>query len=147
MNHEYGRILLIEDDPHDVELIQMALESQVFGSQIDVVRDGEQALHYLLHGDQPPTNRHLLRLVLLDLKLPRVSGLQVLQAIRTDPRTRNLVVVVLTSSEEDADLNACYDLGVNSYIVKPVDFQQFLDMAHRVGTYWMLLNKPSVSVT
>lgn len=147
MNHEFGRILLIEDDPHDVELIQMALESQVFASQIDVVRDGEQALHYLLYEDQSPTNRNLLRLVLLDLKLPRVSGLQVLQAIRADPRTRNLVVVVLTSSEEDADLNACYDLGVNSYIVKPVDFQQFLDMAHRVGTYWMLLNKPSVSIT
>ncbi len=147
MNHESGRILLIEDDPHDIELIQMALESQVFASQIDVVTDGEQALNYLLYDNENAANRNSLRLVLLDLKLPRVSGLQVLQAIRADPRTRRLVVVVMSSSQEDVDLNACYDLGVNSYIVKPVDFQQFLDMAHKVGTYWMLLNKPSVLIT
>jgi len=147
LNTQSGRILLIEDDPHDVELIQMAIRSEIFANQVDVVRDGEQALEYLFYEDESLINRSALQLVLLDLKLPRVSGLRVLEAIRSDPRTRKLVVVVMTSSQEDADLNACYDLGVNSYIVKPVDFQQFLDMACEVGKYWMLLNKSTVLTT
>lgn len=141
MEVEPTRILLVEDDPHDVELIYLAFESYNFINQLDVVTDGEQALHYLF-GDKVTPPKALPRLVLLDLKLPKVSGIRVLQTIRSTPRTHNLTVVVMTSSQEDNDLNACYDLGVNSYIVKPLDFQQFLSAAQQVGLYWMLLNQP-----
>lgn len=135
------RILLIEDDPNDVELIQLALERYNFVNQIDIVTDGEQALNYLFgQGDEPPTHA-LPRLILLDLKLPRVNGIEVLQAIRSHPRTRELVVVVMTSSAESQDLNDCYALGVNSFIVKPLEFQQFMEVAHQIGCYWMLLNQ------
>lgn len=138
---EPTRILIVEDDPQDVELFQLAVNDYNFVNQIDVLEDGEQALEYLLGQEGNPL-RPLPRLVLLDLRLPRINGLQVLQAIRTNPRTRNLVVVVMTSSLEDSDLNACYDLGVNSYVVKPLDFQQFINVASQVGLYWMLLNEP-----
>ena len=138
------RILLVEDDPHDVELIQLAFDSYNFVNQLDVVEDGEQALEYLLGRDGQPPQHPLPRVVLLDLKLPKIKGIKVLEAIRTHPRTQNLVVVVMTSSQENQDLKACYDLGVNSYIVKPLDFAQFLDVCRQVGLYWMLLNKPCV---
>jgi len=138
---EPTRILVVEDDPNDVELMWLAFRNYNLVNQIDLVTDGEQALHYLLgQEDSPP--RSLPRLVLLDLKLPKISGIRVLQTLRNHPRTQRLVVVVMTASEEDSDLNTCYDLGVNSYIVKPLDFQQFLDVARDVGLYWMLLNKP-----
>lgn len=137
---EPTRILLVEDDPNDVELIRLAFRNHNLVNQIDLVTDGEQALHYLLgHEDIPP--RPLPRLVLLDLKLPKISGVRILQTLRSQPRTQRLVVVVMTSSQEDSDLNTCYDLGVNSYIVKPLDFEQFLAVARDVGLYWMLLNK------
>lgn len=138
---EPAQILLVEDDPHDVELIQLALDSYNFVNRMDIVQDGEQALHYLL--GQPNSERYPLpRLVLLDLKLPKLNGIRVLRAIREHPRTHNLVVVVMTSSLEDRDLTACYELGVNSYIVKPLDFQQFTEIARQVGLYWMMLNQP-----
>ncbi len=142
MEIEPTRILLVEDDPHDVELIQLALDSYNFVHQIDVVEDGEQALHYLLGREGYPPSHPLPRLVLLDLKLPKVSGIKVLEAIRAQPRTHQLVVVIMTSSQEDKDLNACYDLGANSYIVKPLDFAQFIEVSRQVGCYWMMLNKP-----
>jgi two-component system response regulator len=142
---EPTRILLVEDDPNDVELIELALDSYNFVNHIDVAEDGEQALQYLLGGENYPPNHPLPRFVLLDLKLPKVSGLKVLEAIRAHPRTQNLVVVVMTSSQEDRDLNACYGLGVNSYIVKPLDFAQFIEVARQVGCYWMMLNKPPLS--
>ncbi|MBD2178959.1 response regulator [Pseudanabaena sp. FACHB-1998] len=135
------QILLVEDDPNDVELIQIALDSYNFVNKITVVSDGEQALHYLFGRDGQPPICPLPRLVLLDLKLPKVDGIEVLEAIRNSPRTRNLVVVVMTSSAENRDLKACYDLGVNSYIVKPLDFQQFVQMSQHVGFYWMMLNQ------
>jgi two-component system response regulator len=135
------QILLVEDDPNDVELIQIALDSYNFVNKINVVCDGEQALHYLFGRDGHPPTNPLPRLILLDLKLPKVDGIQVLEAIRSSPRTRNLVVVVMTSSAENSDLKACYDLGVNSYIVKPLDFQQFVQMSQQVGFYWMMLNQ------
>ena len=139
------RILLVEDDPYDVELIQMAFEDYNFVNQMDVVNDGEKALQYLLgRAGEPPSNP-LPRLVLLDLKLPKVSGTKVLEAIRAHPRTQNLVVVVMTSSQEDKDLKACYNLRVNSYIVKPLDFAQFTEVARQMGLYWMMLNKPPVT--
>jgi CheY-like chemotaxis protein len=142
VNIEPQRILLVEDDPNDVELIKLALEPFKFVNQMDVMPDGEQALHYLLGQAGSPPVYPPPRLILLDLKLPKVNGVRVLQTIRSHPRTRKLVVVVMTSSQEDKDLNACYDLGINSYIVKPLDFQQFVDVARQLGLYWMLLNKP-----
>ncbi len=139
---EPTNILLVEDDPLDVELIILALESYNFVNHIDVVDDGEKALHYLIgRKEQPPTNP-LPKLVLLDLKLPKISGFKVLEAIRAHPRTQNLVVVVMTSSQEDKDLKSCYKLGVNSYIVKPLDFTEFTEVARQMGFYWMMLNKP-----
>lgn len=141
VNVDPTRILLVEDDPNDVELIQLALENYNFVNQLDVVTDGEQALRYL-HGQGEELPIHPLpRMVLLDLKLPKVDGIQVLQAIRNHPRTQELIVVVMTSSAENQDLSGCYSLGVNSYIVKPLEFQQFLDVARQVGFYWMMLNQ------
>ena len=137
---EPTQILLVEDDPNDVELIQLALDSYNFVNKIDVVSDGEQAIHYLFGRDGQPPTQSLPRLVLLDLKLPKIDGIQILEMIRRSPLTRNLVVVVMTSSAESRDLQACYDLGVNSYIVKPLDFQQFVEMARQVEFYWMMLN-------
>jgi CheY-like chemotaxis protein len=136
------KILLVEDDPNDVELIQLSLDSYNFVNQMDIVEDGEQALEYLLGRDGNPPAQPLPRLVLLDLKLPKVNGIAVLETIRQHPRTRQLVVVVMTSSAEDRDLDACYNLGVNSYIVKPLDFQQFVEVSRQVGFYWMMLNQP-----
>lgn len=134
-------ILLVEDDPNDVELIQLALDEYNFVNQIRIVRDGEQALHYLLGRDGEAPTEPLPRLVLLDLKLPKVSGIEVLEQIRRHPRTQQVVVVVMTSSAENQDLQACYELGVNSYIVKPLDFQQFVEVSRQVGVYWMMLNR------
>ncbi len=142
MEIEPMRILLVEDDPHDVELIQLALRPYNIVNVMDVVEDGERALQYLLGEGKNAALQLLPRLVLLDLKLPKISGMQVLQTIRSHPQTRSLVVVVMTSSQEDKDLHLCYELGVNSYIVKPLDFQQFTAVASQVGLYWMLLNKP-----
>lgn len=139
---EPSRILLVEDDPYDIELIQLSFESYNFVNQIDIVTDGIQAVDYLFGQAGTPPSYSLPRLVLLDLKLPRLSGIQVLERIRHHPRTRQLIVVVMTSSAEDRDLEACYNLGVNSYIVKPLNFQQFVDMSRRVGFYWMMLNQP-----
>lgn len=138
---EPRRLLLVEDDPNDVELVKLALKEFRFSDQIDVVSDGEQALHYLLGQPGQAALSVLPRLVLLDLKLPKISGMQVLQALRANPRTRHLVIVVMTSSQEEIDLNSCYDLGINSYIVKPLDFQQFVEVARQVGCYWMFLNR------
>ena len=142
MEVEPSRILVVEDDPLNVELFQLALDNYNFVNQIDVVEDGEQALDYLLGREGNPPSGPLPRLVLLDLRLPKINGIQVLQALRNHPRTRNLVVVVMTGSLEDSDLNACYDLGVNSYVVKPLDFQKFIDLARQVFLYWMLINEP-----
>lgn len=139
---ELSRILLVEDDPYDIELIQLSFESYHFINQLDIVTDGMQALDYLFGQNGKPPERPLPRFVLLDLKLPRLNGIQVLEQIRNHPRTRQLIVVVMTSSAEDRDLEACYNLGVNSYVVKPLDFQQFVDMSRRVGFYWMMLNQP-----
>ncbi|MEM7769726.1 MAG: response regulator [Cyanobacteria bacterium P01_A01_bin.37] len=136
------RILLVEDDLNDLELINLAFESYNFANQIDIVTDGEQALQFLLGDENVLPQPFLPRLMLLDLKLPKVSGIEVLQQLRAHPRTRNMVIVVMTSSREDSDLKACYDLGVNSYVVKPLDFQQFTDVTQQIGLYWMLLNQP-----
>ena len=139
---DQARVLLVEDNPSDLELTLHALERGRFGNRIDVVRDGAEALDYLFakggHAERDPAD--LPRVVLLDLQLPLIAGIDVLREIRSDPRTRRLPVVILTSSAEDKDLHACYGLGVNSYIVKPVDIDQFFTAIQQVGVYWLVLN-------
>jgi CheY-like chemotaxis protein len=128
-------ILLVEDDPADVELTLRALKAINLANRIHVVRDGAEALDFLRTVRQRP------KVVLLDLKLPKVSGIEVLREIRQDPRNKLMPVVVMTSSREEPDMAACYALGVNSYIVKPVEFEGFAKAVADVGLYWMLLNQ------
>lgn len=141
MSHA-SRLLIVEDDPNDLELICLALDDCPFSGHIDVANDGEQALHYLYGPPEASMASPLPRLVLLDLKLPKIDGRQVLEQIRVRPRTRHLPVVVMTSSAEPRDIEACYALGANSYIVKPLEFQEFQDVSRQVGVYWMQLNQP-----
>lgn len=129
-------ILLVEDDPDDAELAIMALSESRLVNEIKHVWDGEEALQFLRDESQ----QSLPQLILLDLKLPKVSGLEVLKQIRSSPRTNRLPVVILTSSDEDQDIAACYDSGVNSYIRKPIDFDQFTECVKQLGLYWLVLN-------
>ena len=133
-------ILLVEDSEDDAELTMRAIRGNKIANRIELVRDGVEALTYL-EGDRP-----LPRLVLLDLKLPRMNGLDVLRRIRANERTRVLPVVILTSSREEPDIATAYDLGVNSYIVKPVEFDDFVKAVTNAGLYWMLLNEPPKGV-
>jgi CheY-like chemotaxis protein len=137
-------ILLIEDNPSDIELTRRALERSHVANELVVVQDGQEALDYLF-GSGAYAGRELSALpgvTLLDLHLPKVPGLEVLRAIRADPRTRRMPVVILTSSNEEPDLAASYDLGVNSYIQKPVDFESFSEAIRTLGLYWLMLNEP-----
>jgi two-component system, response regulator len=134
-------ILLVEDDPNDLELAMHAFRECGVGDRIAVARDGQEALDYLLggHGRErgaPP------RVVLLDLKLPKVDGLEVLRKIRSDPASRRIPVVILTNSRERSDMVQSYDLCVNSYIAKPVDFDEFVATVRTLGRYWLALNEP-----
>lgn len=138
---ESQRLLLVEDDPNDIELIQLSFSQSQFRGQIDVVTDGEQALNYLLGQDGMSPATPLPKLVLLDLKLPRMGGIQVLETLRNHPRTQNIVVVAMSSSGEERDIEICYNLKVNSFIIKPLDFHQFVDVSQQVGFYWMTLNQ------
>jgi two-component system response regulator len=138
-----AEILLVEDNPNDVELALHALKKNQIANPICVVRDGAEALEFLF-GTGRYAGRRLEpppRVILLDLKLPLVDGLEVLQQIKADARTRTIPVVVLTSSRQERDLMESYDLGVNSYIVKPVDFDQFTEVVRQLGLYWLLLNQ------
>ena len=137
-------ILLVEDNPDDVELTRIAFAEAKIANPLVVVRDGVEALDYLFaRGSYAHRNADdLPSIVLLDLNLPRVDGREVLQAIRADAHTRALPVVVLTTSSEPFDIEAAYALGVNSYIRKPVDFQQFVGAVKQVGLYWLVLNHP-----
>jgi two-component system response regulator len=137
-------ILLVEDNPNDVELTLRILQQHNLANQVEVVRDGAEALDFVFCTG-PYADRRIEegpRVILLDLKLPKVDGLEVLQRIKADPRTRIFPVVMLTSSREERDVLESYQLGVNSYIVKPVDFEQFSVAVQQVGTYWLLLNQP-----
>ena len=136
-------ILLVEDNPNDVMLALHAFKKHKLSNHVHVVRDGAEALEFLFcagaYADRPPDNP---KAVLLDLKLPKVDGLEVLRRLKADPRTQRIPVVMLTSSREDQDIKKCYELGVNSYIVKPVDFEQFVEATYQLGLYWLLLNEP-----
>ncbi len=137
-------ILLVEDNPNDVELTLRALKNNKLTNRIHVVRDGAEALDFLFsRGAYSGRNATSMpKVVLLDLKLPKVDGLEVLKQIKQDPRTHVVPVVVLTSSREEPDVERCYALGVNSYIVKPVDFEGFVRAVSEAGLYWLLLNQP-----
>jgi two-component system response regulator len=136
-------ILLVEDNPDDIALTLRALKKNNIANKVFVARDGEEALEYLTatgrYAGRAATDRP--EVVLLDLKLPKAGGLEVLRAIRANPRTRLLPVVVLTSSSEERDIIASYDLGANSYIRKPVDFNQFVEAVRQLGLYWLVLNQ------
>lgn len=141
-------ILLIEDNPSDVDLTRRALEKARIMNELVVAEDGQEALDLLFGngGDGGLISGQLPTLTLLDLKLPRVPGLEVLRRIRGDARTRRMPVVILTSSKEEEDIAAGYDLGVNSYIRKPVDFIQFARAVEQLGLYWLVLNETAAPV-
>lgn len=132
-------ILLVEDNPDDEELALRALRKNNIGNEVLVAHDGVEALEYLFGDGVPPL---LPAVVLLDLKLPKVDGIEVLRRLRAAPQTRLTPVVVLTSSKEETDLIASYQLGANSYIRKPVDFIQFTEAVKQLGLYWLVLNEP-----
>jgi DNA-binding response OmpR family regulator len=138
-----GRILLVEDDPKDTELTMTALEEYNLSNEVVVASDGEEALDYLYYrgkfqrrsGDNPAV-------MLLDLKLPKVDGLEVLQRVKTDENLKMIPIVVLTSSREERDMVSSYKLGVNAYVVKPVDFHEFVNAIKELGVFWALINEP-----
>ena len=137
-------ILLVEDNPDDVELTLRAFERSRLAHDIVVARDGAEALDYLFgtgaHADRDPSV--MPEVILLDLNLPKLDGLEVLKRIRADERTRRLRVVMLTSSKEERDVLRSYDLGANSFVRKPVDFMEFAEAARQLGLYWLVLNEP-----
>jgi|SRR3954469_24252066 len=128
-------IFLVEDNPNDAELTQRALRKTDIGVHLNLARDGAEALEFLLSGRNKP------KVIFLDLKLPKIDGIEVLRRIRADDRTRSIPVVVLTSSQEERDITECYKLGVNSYVVKPVEFEKFYKAVGDLATYWLILNK------
>ena len=138
-----GRILMVEDDPKDVELSLAALEEYNLANEVVITRDGQQALDYLYcRGEYSARARENPAVLLLDLKLPKVDGLEVLQQIKSDERTKMIPVVVLTSSQEEKDMMRSYQLGVNAYVVKPVDFHEFVNAVKELGVFWAVINEP-----
>ncbi len=137
-------VLLVEDSLEDLELTQRALRNANLGNHIQIARDGAEALDFIFCEGEHAGRKieDTPKLILLDLKLPKVDGLEVLQRIKGDSRTRHIPVVVLTSSKEQSDLVRSYQLGVNSYIVKPVNFESFATAVQELGMYWLLLNQP-----
>jgi CheY-like chemotaxis protein len=141
--NELGRILIVEDDPKDVELTLTALEEYNLANEVVVTRDGEEALDYLYcRGNFKMRTSDNPAVLLLDLKLPKVDGLEVLQQIKSDEKLKMIPVVVLTSSREERDMVASYKLGVNAYVVKPVDFHEFVNAIKELGIFWAVINEP-----
>jgi CheY-like chemotaxis protein len=140
---DVGRILMVEDDPNDVELTLTALAEYNLANEVVVTRDGEEALDYLYcRGNFVGRTSDNPAVLLLDLKLPKVDGLEVLQQIKSDEKLRMIPVVVLTSSNEEKDMVASYKLGVNAYVVKPVDFHAFVNAIKELGVFWAVINEP-----
>ncbi len=140
---ELKRILLVEDDPKDVQLTLEALSEYNLANDVVVARDGEEALDYLYRSGKFETFANgNPAAILLDLKLPKVNGLEVLGRIRTDEKLKMIPVIVLTSSRQEEDLAKCYELGVNAYVVKPVDFHEFINAVKELGVFWGLINEP-----
>jgi CheY-like chemotaxis protein len=138
-----GRILIVEDDPNDVELTLTALAEYNLANEVVVTRDGQQALDYLYcRGEFSARADDNPAVMLLDLKLPKVDGLEVLQQIKSDERLKMIPVVVLTSSHEEKDMMRSYKLGVNAYVVKPVDFHEFVNAVRELGAFWAVVNEP-----
>lgn len=144
MENNHIEILLVEDNPSDVNLALHAFKKHNLTNQIHVARDGAEALEFIFCTGQYAHRKieNSPRVILLDLKLPKINGLEVLRRVKGDPRTSSIPVVVLTTSHEDKDVRESYRLGVNSYIVKPVDFDQFVEASRALGLYWLLLNHP-----
>jgi len=138
-----GRILIVEDDPNDVELTLTALSEYNLANEVVIARDGQQALDYLYcrgeFADRPDENPAVM---LLDLKLPKVDGLEVLKRVKSDDGLKMIPVVVLTSSHEEKDMMRSYSLGVNAYVVKPVDFHEFVNAVRELGAFWAIVNQP-----
>jgi two-component system response regulator len=142
MNNEVD-ILLVEDNLYDAELTIRALKKNNLANNLIHLKDGEEALDFLF-GEGIYANRsieHKPRVILLDLKMPKLNGIEVLKKLKSDERTKRIPIVVLTSSKEDPDIQTCYDLGVNSYVVKPVEFDQFFKAVSDLGLYWMIVNQ------
>ncbi len=139
---KFVNILLVEDNPDDVELTLHALKKSNILNPVDVVRDGQEAVDYLFYQGKYSHSTHKMpQLILLDLKLPKVDGIEILNKLKSDRKRKLIPVVVLTSSKEESDLVRSYDIGVNSYIRKPVDFDQFVETVKQVGFYWLLINE------
>ena len=136
-------VLLVEDNSNDIELALEVLSEESFARNIHVVKDGQQALDFLEH-----TGRHTQRepgnpiLVMLDVKLPRISGMEVLRRVKSDPALRSIPIVMLTSSREESDLQSSYDLGANAYVVKPLDFTEYSQVLKAIGSFWTSVNQP-----
>jgi CheY-like chemotaxis protein len=136
-----GRILMVEDDPRDVELTMTALEGYNLANEVIVTRDGEEALNYLYRrGIYATRSSDHPAVILLDLKLPKIDGLEVLRQVKSDDHLKMIPVVVLTSSREEKDLVSSYKLGVNAYVVKPVDFHEFVNAIKELGVFWAIIN-------
>lgn len=140
-NDSIVQILLVEDNPNDAELALHALRKHNLANSVDWVRDGEAALDYLFHRGEYASKQGLPKVVLLDLRLPKLDGIDVLRALRANPDTKELPVVALTSSKEERDVIETYQLGVNSYVSKPVAFKEFAETVAHLGMYWVLLNR------
>jgi len=136
-------IILVEDNPDDALLTKRALKTNNLSNNVIHLKNGEEALNFIFNGAEyeGKTFSEHPKIILLDLKMPKVNGLEVLKRVKSDPRTRGIPVVVLTSSSEDPDIKKCYELGANSYIVKPVEFENFAKTVVELGMYWLVLNK------
>jgi two-component system, response regulator len=146
MNSTPVEILLIEDNPSDIKLTLKALQKHSLANKVTVLKDGAEALDFIfaegIYADR--NNKELPKVIFLDLKLPLVDGIEVLRKLKSEEITKKIPVVVLTSSKESKDIDECYKLGVNSYVVKPLDFEKFLESVSNLGLYWVLMNEPPV---
>jgi len=141
--NQYDTVVLVEDNPDDAELTMRSLNSLQLGNQIIWLKDGTEAINYLFD-QQPGQSRRVSnrpKLILLDLKLPKVNGIEVLKRIKSDDQMKTVPVVVMTSSNESVDLKTCYELGVNSFVTKPINYQEFIEATKNIGLYWLLVNQ------